>query len=378
MREISERELDLPKVLAGELSKTLQKNKDIISLSFGEPDFNTQREVINYGKKFLDKSHRYSYGKGLLKLRERIVNKLKKDNKINTNKENIILTPGSQTAILCSLMSIIDPGEKVIIPSPCYLGYVPSIELVNGDVKYSKLDEDFNLDIDNIKKLSSKKTRAIIINTPNNPTGKMYSKKLLEELADLIVEKDLYVISDEAYEKITYGKKHVSMGSLNGMNKYCLTIQSFSKTYSMCGFRLGYVNAPKKLVEPITKIFRYVSIAAPTISQIMGYEAMKVGNNYTKMMCKEYNKRRRFIVKRLNELNLSTRMPEGAFYTFSDISAYSKDSIKFTRYLIKKARVAVVPGTEFGKFGENYIRLSYATSMDLIKKAMNRIEKVLL
>jgi len=377
MLHISEREVDLPKVIAGDLANILQKNKDIISLSFGEPDFKTQKEVVNYGKKFLDKSNRYAHDKGLLKLREVITKKLKKDNQINTNPENIILTSGSQNAIFCSLLSILDPGKKIIVPSPAYLGHIPAIELVNGSVEYAELDEDFNLDIENMKKLIDSETKAIMINTPNNPTGKMYSKKLIEEVADLAVENNLYVISDEAYEKITYGNKHVSIGSLNGMEKYSLTVQSFSKTYSMCGFRLGYVNAPKELAEPITKTFRYVGIAAPTISQIMGYEAMRLGDKYIGKICKEYDRRRKFIVKRLNGMNLTTRMPEGAFYAFANISSYSKESVDFTKMLIKKARVAVIPGTEFGKFGENYVRLSFATSMNLIEKAMNRIEKVL-
>tara|TARA_Y100000310_G_scaffold291668_1_gene319773 strand:- start:612 stop:1190 length:579 start_codon:yes stop_codon:yes gene_type:complete len=192
------------------------------------------------------------------------------------------------------------------------------------------------------------------------------------------VEKDLYVFSDEAYEKVTYGNKHVSIASLNGMKEYCLTLQSFSKTYSMCGFRLGYVDAPKKLVEPILGSFRYIGLTAPTISQVMGYEALKLGDNYIKKMCREYGRRKNFIVKRLNELGLKTKMPEGAFYAFSDISEYSNDSVRFTKDLIKKARVAVVPGNEFGKYGNNYVRLSYATPMNLIEKAMNRIEKVLL
>ena len=192
MLHISERELDLPKVILGELAETLEKNKKIISLSFGEPDFPVPKEVVNYGRKFLDKVNRYSHEKGLLKLREKISNKLKKDNKINTNENNIILTSGSQTAIFCSLLSVLDPGEKVIIPSPCYLGYIPAIELANASVEYSELDEDFNLNVDNIKKLIDNKTKAIIINTPNNPTGKVYSKSLLEELSDLIVEKNLW------------------------------------------------------------------------------------------------------------------------------------------------------------------------------------------
>ena len=375
---ISERESQLPDSIIGKLQEIAAEHKDIISLGIGEPDFLTPKPVLDYASKIIKKSTHYTAPKGIKELREAISKKLRKDNKIDANPDNVLVTCGSQEAIFMAILSSLDPSEQIIVPNPSYLGYIPAIELADAAPVYIKLEEEDNFEInpDRLKELiDKKKTKAIIINSPANPTGNVLSKKVLEKIADIAVENDLYIFSDEAYEKLIYEKKHISIGSLNGMEKYVATFQSFSKTYAMCGFRLGYIHGPNKLIEAMTKSSHYVTLCAPNISQLLGVKALSLPNKYTQDMVNEYNRRRKFIVKRLNEIGLRTGMPYGAFYTFSNITSFSKNSLKFSQDLLKKAKVAVVPGTEFGNHGEGYIRCSYATDIKLIAKAMDRIEK---
>ena len=375
---ISERESQLPDSIIGKLQEIAAERKDIISLGIGEPDFLTPKPVLDYASKIIKKSTHYTAPKGIKELREAISKKLRKDNKIDANPDNVLVTCGSQEAIFMAILSSLDPSEQIIVPNPSYLGYIPAIELADAAPVYIKLEEEDNFEInpDRLKELiDKKKTKAIIINSPANPTGNVLSKKVLEKIADIAVENDLYIFSDEAYEKLIYEKKHISIGSLNGMEKYVATFQSFSKTYAMCGFRLGYIHGPNKLIEAMTKSSHYVTLCAPNISQLLGIKALSLPNKYTQDMVNEYDRRRKFIVKRLNEIGLRTGMPYGAFYTFSNITSFSKNSLKFSQDLLKKAKVAVVPGTEFGNHGEGYIRCSYATDIKLIAKAMDRIEK---
>ena len=205
----------------------------------------------------------------------------------------------------------------------------------------------------------------------------MLSKSTLEEIADIAIEHDLYVFSDEAYEKLVYGKKHISIGSLNGMEEHVVTFQTFSKSYAMCGFRVGYAAGPLDLIKAMDKVHHYVTLCAPNISQLVAIKALSLSPRYTEAMRKEYDRRRVFLVNRLNELGLRTRMPNGAFYAFSNIQDYSTDSYKFAEQILKKVKVAVVPGVEFGKYGEGYVRFSYAADIKLIEEGMNRIEKFL-
>ena len=380
MKHISERELQLPEAQIGRLLKIAAEDKSIISLSVGEPDFITPKPLLSYAKTVIDKSTHYSPTSGIHELREAIVKKLKKDNKINLSPENIMVSCGSQQAIFTALLSTVDPGEQVIVPNPSYLAYIPAIDLVNATPIYFKLEQENNFEInpDKIKEvIDKKKSEVLIINTPSNPTGTVLSKKILEEIADIAVENDLYVFSDEAYEKLIYDKKHVSIGSLNGMQDYVVTFHTFSKSYAMCGFRLGFAAGPRKLIEAMSKTSHYVVLAPPTLSQLVGVKALSLPNKYIDSMVKEYKKRRNFLIKRLNEINLETRMPDGAFYAFSNIKNYSKNSNDFAEKILKKAKVAVVPGTEFGRYGEGFIRFSYAANYYLIEKAIDRLERFL-
>jgi aminotransferase len=309
------------------------------------------------------------------------VKKVRKENKIKTDVENVLVTCGSQESLFASLLATVDPKEEVVMPSPGYIGYLPPIRLVNGVPVFLRLEEedDFAINPDMLKKIvDKKKTKVLILNSPANPTGNVLSRKELEEIADIAVDKNLYVFSDEAYEQILYdGKKQVSIGSLNGMQDRVVTFQTFSKSFAMCGFRLGYCIAPKKLAYEIMQNHHYMTLTAPHVSQIVGVKALGLSKKYIKGMVKEYDRRRKMIVGRLNDLGMSTVMPKGAFYCFSNIKSFDKNSVRFSKDLLNKGKVAVIPGTEFGKYGEGYVRCSFAQEYGKIEKAMDRIEKFL-
>ena len=359
-----------------------EQHPDIISLGAGEPDFPAPPNVIKSAESFLEKGYtHYSPLQGRHELREELVKKLKRDNKVHVNPEQIIITCGSKEAILLSVLALVNPREEVVVPDPGYVAYRPIVELINGVAKSLPLREEdqFEVHPDILKKMITKKTRLIIINTPSNPTGTVLSKKILEEIADIAVEKNLMIMSDEAYEKLIYdNSKHVSIGSLNGMEDRVITIQSFSKTYAMCGFRVGYAIANENLIREMKEFKVCTTLSAPTFAQLAAVEALRNSSNYIKKMVKEYDRRRKMIVKRLNEIQkISCLTPKGAFYAFPNIKNFKMSSDKFADFLLKKAKVAVVPGSEFGKYGEGYIRLSYATAYDKIVEALDRTEKSL-
>ncbi len=382
-RIIAERYEELPVSTIGKLLKVAAESKDVISLGPGEPDFDSPDHIIRIAKKFLDQKYtHYSPPGGRHEFKEAIIKKLKKDNKINVGLENIIATTGSTEAILLSLMSTIDPGEGVLIPDPGFLSYKPTVEVLNGMPIPIPLYEKDNFEITTEKMeevIIPEKTRVLIINTPSNPTGTVFSKKTLEEIADFARQHDLLVISDEAYEKLVYDDaKHVSIGSLNGMDDYTMTLHSFSKTYAMPGFRIGYAAGPEKIIKAMTKLHVFTSLCAPTISQVTAMEALKGEQGCVEKMRREYDRRRKMIVKRLNAIpGFTCTNPKGAFYAFPNVKSFGKKSLSFSDWLLKNAKVATVPGTEFGKFGEGYIRLSYATEYGLIEKALDRIERSL-
>lgn len=375
---ISEREEELLKGELAELIRIAVEEKDVISFGPGEPDFTPPRHVISAVKKAVEKEYtHYSPPQGRIKLLKEVAKKLKKENSIDVKPEEIIITTGSTEAILLALMCVVDPGESVLIPNPGFITYLPTVELLNGfpiSIPLSK-EKRFQMDTDEIKRLvDSKRTRAIIINTPSNPTGTVFNKKTLEGIADVAVDNNLLIISDEAYEKFIYKGKHISIGSLNGMKDYVLTLQSFSKTYGMAGFRVGYAAGPKKVIDAMKNLHIYTSICAPTVSQMAAIAALKGSQSHVKKNVSEYNRRRKFMVKRINEIKgFDCLEPEGAFYAFPKID-FKMSSLKFCKWLLKNAKVAVVPGSDFGRYGEGFVRLSYATSYDKIVKGMNRVE----
>jgi aminotransferase len=378
---ISDRERELPVSTIGKMLKIAAESKSIISLGPGEPDFTSPRNVISAAKKALDKrmTH-YSPVAGRAEFKEAVIRKLRKENKIKAGEENIIVTCGSTEAIMLALIATVDPGEGVMVPDPGFLSYKPTVEVLNGMPLCIPLEEErgFQLDVDVMERLVvPEKTRVLIINTPSNPTGTVLSRKTLERVADFVVEHGLLVLSDEAYEKFVYGDvRHISMGSLNGMDKYVMTLHSFSKTYAMPGFRLGYACGPEEVIKAMTKLHIFSSLCAPTVSQVAGTEALKGPQDAVERMRREYDRRRRMIIRRVKEVpGWSCLEPEGAFYVFPNVKSMGMKSLKVSEWLLKEARVATIPGTEFGDMGEGFLRLSYATAYGKIEQAMDRIER---
>jgi len=379
MVHISERDKQLPDQVIEKLLQLLVEDPSVLSLGPGEPDFELPKPLVSEVKRLAGKSNHYSPPGGLQELREAICKKVKRDNKIKTDPENVVVTCGSQEALFLSAACTLDVSEQILLPNPGFMGFLPAFEMLNAGIRYYNLKEDngFEPDPDEIKKkIDPKKTKAILLNSPANPTGNVISKKILEEIADIAVEHDLAIFSDEAYEQLLYDDtKHVSIGSLNGMQKRVFTLQTFSKSYAMCGFRLGYVIAPKEAAEMIKKTHVETTICAPTISQKLGIKALSLPKRYTHAMVKEYDKRRKVIVKRLNNMSLSTPNPKGAFYTFSNIKHINDNSKRFAFDLLNHQKVAVIPGIDFGSEGEGFIRCSFATKLPIIQKALDRIEK---
>jgi len=380
MHELSERAKKILPSKVRESLRVLESDSSIISLGVGEPDFIPCEEVIAAVKEHIRECTHYSPFEGKKELREELARKLKKDNKIEVEPDEIVVCCGSKEAILLSLLALVDPGDEVIIPDPGYLGFEPISNVVNG-VPVSlhlKEEENFEINADRLKKSISEKTKILIINTPSNPTGSVLSKKCLEEIADIAVENDLIIVSDEAYEKLVYeDAKHVSIASLNGMKERVITTQTFSKSYAMCGFRIGYAAGPKEIIKKMVDLKVATTIAAPTISQVAALAALRKCGKYVEKMREEYDRRRRMLIKRLNEMEkMRCLTPKGAFYAFPNISELGK-SENVVELFLKEAKVLTIPGTEFGKYGEGFIRLSYATSYEKIEEALDRMEEVI-
>jgi aminotransferase len=380
---ISERSLHLPEPEIINLMKILvEQKKSIISLGPGEPDFGAPGSAITCGIKCLKEGQtHYSPAEGRTDLRKAIAKKLRKKNKINVSEDEVIVTTGSNEAILLSMMATIDPGEQVLVPNPGYLAFIPIVELLNGKALSIPLIEEDGFDInpDAIRSLikNPKKVRALILNVPGNPTGNYVTKKRLEEIADIAVEHDLLIVSDEAYEDFVFEGKHTSIGSLNGIKNRVLSLFTFSKSHGMAGFRIGYAAGPKKIIDTMVKLHISTTLTAPTVSQLAALQVLKGPQYHIKRNWTEYKRRSQMVCKRINELpGFHCPQSKGAFYAFPKYD-YNMTSLQFSKWLLKNAKVATVPGSEFGKYGEGHLRFSYATDYKLIEKAMDRIEKAL-
>lgn len=369
----------LPVSTIGKLLKIAETDKTILSLGPGEPDFASPPNVIRAAKNALTNKHtHYSPPGGRDDLKEAIVKKLKKENNIKVDLDNIIVTTGSTEGLLLSMMCTLDAGEGMMIPDPGFLAYKPAVEILNGiPISYKLMEiDEFQITTESLEQsILPERTRAIILNSPSNPTGTVISKKILEEIADFVIEHDLIVLSDEAYEKFVYEGKHISPASLNGMSDRVITLHSFSKSYAMPGFRIGYAVGPEELINVMKKVHVFTTICAPTISQIAALEALRGPKTYMNKMIADYSKRRLYMHKRLNDMTgVICIKPHGAFYAFPNIKYFGKKSVDFTDWVLKRAKVAVMPGPEFGYGGEGFVRCSYATSMKTIEKALNKME----
>ena len=356
----------------------------LISLGIGEPDFDTPEHIKEYAKEALDKGMtHYGPNAGLMMLREALAWKLREQNGIDADpKTQIMVTVGANQAFLMGFAAFLKDGEEVLIPSPMFVSYAPTVLLAGGKpVEVPTHEEnEFRLSVDDLKKHVTEKTRALIINSPNNPTGAVLTRKDLEEIADFAVEHDLMVFSDEVYEHFVYdGAKNYSIASLDGMFERTLTINGFSKTFAMTGWRLGFVAAPEWIIERMTRFQMYNSTCPVTFAQYAAAKALKDERSWKAVeeMRREYERRRDLVWKRLNEMGLPTVKPKGAFYIFPRVKDTGLTSKEFSELMLLEAKVAVVPGSAFGSAGEGYIRISYATAYEKLEEAMDRMEKVL-
>ena len=343
---------------------------EIVSLGVGEPDFITPKAIIDAAKESLDKGKTfYTSNQGLPSLREKISNYLKDRFNVRYDRDEMILTAGSSQGILAALMAIINPGDEIIVTEPTYICYVPDIEMCGGKAVVIPLssDNEYKLTPDILKKYITDKTKAVFLSYPNNPTGAIMTKEELEAIAPLILENDLYVISDEIYAELTYGSRHCSIASFKGFKERTILISGFSKAFAMTGWRLGYVCAPKGILDQILKIQQYIMLSAPTTAQYGAIAALDKCIPDMEVMVKEYNRRREYLLKSFKELEIDCFTARGAFYLFPSIKRFNMSSRDFCLKLLNEYNVLVVPGTAFGDSGEGYIRISYATSMERLK-----------
>jgi aminotransferase len=351
---------------------------DCISLGVGEPDFVTPWRISDAGIYAIkDGFTHYTPNRGLIKLRELIANQINKDLGVAYNpEEELIITMGVSQGLDLALRTIINPGDEIIIIEPCYVSYAANVKLINAiPVTVStQFSNKFEIDIEKLKKSITPKTKGIILNYPANPTGTTIKRETLQYIAQIAIEKNLIVISDEIYSALVYEDAHFSITSIPGMQERTIYLNGFSKSLAMTGWRLGYVACQKSICDLMLKIHQYTALCAPSIAQHAAIEAMEKAGNDINQMKSEYEKRRNFIHNRFTEIGYPCHRPEGAFYVFPDISQSGMNSRDFALNLLKSEKVAVVPGIVFGSSGENHIRCSYATSMENIKEAMNRIE----
>ena len=353
--------------------------KDAISLGVGEPDFDTPWHIREEGIYSLEKGRTfYTSNSGLKELRMEIYHYLHRRFNLQYDYEHeTVVTVGGSEAIDLALRAMVDPGDEVLIPQPCFVSYYPCTVLSGGVPVVIELKEENNFKLTRSELLSSitDKTKILILPFPNNPTGAVMDYDDLKDIVDIIIEKDLYVISDEIYSELSYGEKHVSIASFPGMRERTIVINGFSKSYAMTGWRLGYAAGPALIIEQMTKIHQYAIMCAPTTSQYAAIEALKNGDSDVEMMKDAYDKRRRYLVHAFNNIGLKCFEPFGAFYVFPCIKSLNMTSEEFATQLLLEEKVAVVPGTAFGDCGEGYLRISYAYSIDNIKIAMERIER---
>lgn len=352
---------------------------DVISLGVGEPDFDTPWHVRDEGIYALEKGRTfYTSNAGLKELRVEICKYLKRRCNIeySPDKETLVTVGGSE-AIDLAMRAMLNPGDEVLIPQPSFVSYLPCVVLADGVPKVINLKEEneFRLTKQELLDGITEKTKILVLPFPNNPTGAVMSRKDLEEIAEVIIEKDLYVLSDEIYSELTYNGDHVSIASLPGMRERTITINGFSKSYAMTGWRLGYVCAPEVITAQMTKIHQFAIMCAPTNSQYAAIEAMKNGDGDVAVMREAYNGRRRYLMHAFKEMGLPCFEPFGAFYVFPCIKEFGMTSEDFATRLLEEEKVAVVPGSAFGDCGEGYLRISYAYSLENLKVALKHLER---
>ncbi|HOV82864.1 MAG TPA: pyridoxal phosphate-dependent aminotransferase [Methanothrix sp.] len=348
--------------------------QDIIDMGVGEPDFDTPRHIVEAGCSSIrmGETH-YAPTAGIPELRRIIADKLCWENQLSITADDVAVTPGAKMAVFAAIQALLDEGEECLLIGPSWVSYEPCVAFAGGKVAWGAVDEDFMPT--NLAEGITPKTRLVIVNSPSNPTGAVFDRRVLEEIRDLAVDHNLYAISDEIYEKIIYDRQHISLGSLPGMEDRTVTINGFSKAYAMTGWRLGYLAGPREIMKWVTRLLSHSVSQATTFVQRAGIAAIQGPQHEVAAMVAEFKARRDLLIEGLNDLGIPCSMPGGAFYAFPNVSELGGGDA-FTDRLLKDALIAATPGSAFGTGGADYVRLSYATSQARIKQALERIEMI--
>jgi aspartate/methionine/tyrosine aminotransferase len=364
-------------------AKALEKQgKDVVHLEIGEPDFDTPRNIKDAAIKAMNSGYtHYTPSAGIPELRQAIADYISKTRNLEVKPEEVVVTPGGKPIMFFGLLALVNPGDEVLYPNPGFPIYESVINFVGAKPVPIPLKEEneFSLDPEYVKQKITKKTKMIILNSPENPTGGVITRQQLKAIADCIADRDdVFVLSDEIYSRIVYEGKHESITQFAGMKDKTIILDGFSKTYAMTGWRLGYGVMRKDLAEKVAQLMTNSNSCTATFTQMAGVEALKGPQNEPERMDAEFKKRREVIVSGLNSIKgITCKKPHGAFYVFPNITGTDMDCRKLGDHLLYDAGVAVLPGTSFGKYGEGYLRLSFANSIENIKKALERIDKAL-
>lgn len=352
--------------------------KDAISLGVGEPDFDTPWNVREEGIYSLEKGRTfYTSNAGLKELRQEICRYLDRKYELEYDISQLLITVGGSEAIDIAFRAMLNPGDEVLIPQPSYVSYLPCVVLADGVpiVVNLKAENQFRLTAEELLEHITDKTKILVLPFPNNPTGAIMEREDLEKIARVIIEKDIFVLSDEIYSELTYKGHHVSIASLPGMKERTIVINGFSKAFAMTGWRLGYAAGPQEIIEQMTKIHQFAIMCAPTNSQFAAIEALRNCDDQVAKMVQAYDQRRRYLVNAFNEMGMQCFEPNGAFYVFPCIKRFNMTSEEFALKLLAEEKVAIVPGTAFGDCGEGFLRVSYAYSLENLKIAIERIAR---
>ena len=353
--------------------------KDAISLGVGEPDFDTPWHIRDEGIYSLEKGRTfYTSNSGLKELKMEVAAYMKRSQNLRYDyNSQIFITVGGSEAIDLMFRAMINPGDQVLIPTPCYVSYDPCARLAGAEPVVVELKEEneFRLKAEDLEKKITDRSKILVLPFPNNPTGSIMTREDLRPIAELCIKHDLYVLSDEIYGELTYEGRHVSIASFPGMQERTVVVNGFSKAYAMTGWRLGYACGPDWIISQMIKIHQFAIMCAPTTSQYAAVEALRNGDEDVRMMRESYNERRRFVMYSLKKMGLPCFEPKGAFYAFPCIKEFGMTSDEFATRLLQEEKVAIVPGTAFGDCGEGFLRLSYAYSIENLKKALARLER---
>jgi len=351
--------------------------EDVISLGIGEPDFTTPEPIVQAGIEALKRGEtHYTSNSGLMELRRAIAEHLDRlyGQTYNPASE-ILITVGVSEALYLACAAILDPGDEVIIPEPCFVSYAPEVTFAGGVpvMVPTRAEDGWQVTAEAIEEAVTERTKAILLGYPNNPTGAVMSRERLNEIAAVVKRHNLLVISDELYDRLVYDAEHVCFPSLPGMYSRTILLMGFSKAYAMTGWRIGYAAAPAEILGMMRKVHQYTIMCAPTVAQYAALAALREGEPYVQEMRAEYDRRRRLIVSGLNEIGLTCTEPQGAFYAFPSIAVTGMDENEFAERLLQEEHVAVVPGSAFGEAGKGYVRCSYATAYEQIEEALERM-----